>query len=66
VSANLHVSQDKCHVANYAQWRSQEDLDAMMKDPAAHVHMREAASVATSFSPLYYTLVETHSAEARQ
>lgn len=63
VSANLHVSRDKRHVANYAQWRSQEDLDAMMKDPAAQVHMREAASIATSFTPIYYELCETHSAE---
>lgn len=62
VSANLHVSRDKCHVANYAQWRSQEDLDAMMKDPEAHVHMREAASIASSFTPIYYELRETHSA----
>jgi quinol monooxygenase YgiN len=63
VSANLHVSHDKRHVANYAQWRSREDLDAMMKDPAAHVHMRDAASIATSFTPIYYELRETHSVE---
>lgn len=63
VSANLHVSQDKRHVANYAQWRCQEDLDAMMNDPTAQVHMREAASIATSFTPIYYELCETHSAE---
>ena len=24
VSANLHMSQDRRHVANYAQWRSQD------------------------------------------
>ena len=28
VSANLHISYDKRHVANYAQWRSQADVDA--------------------------------------
>lgn len=63
VSANLHVSGDKRHVANYAQWRSQEDLDAMMKDPAAQIHMREAAGIATSFEPISYALRESHSAE---
>ena len=62
VSANLHVSHDKRHAANYAQWRSQQDLDAMMKDPAAHVHMREAAGIATSFTPIYYELREAHAA----
>ena len=62
VSANLHVSHDRRHVANYAQWRSKADLDAMMKDPGAQVHMREAAGIATSFSPIYYDLCEIHSA----
>ena len=66
VSANLHVSQDKRHVANYAQWRSQDDLDAMMKDPAARTHMAGAASIATSFEPIYYELCETHAAEGEQ
>lgn len=60
VSANLHLSQDKTHVANYAQWRSQHDLDAMMRDPAAVQHMRDAANIATSFDPVYYELRETH------
>lgn len=62
VSANLHVSRDRRHVANYAQWRSQADLDAMMSDPAARAHMGEAAAVAESFEPIYYELRESHPA----
>jgi quinol monooxygenase YgiN len=62
VSANLHVSQDRRHVANYAQWRSQADLDAMMSDPAARVHMQQAAAIATSFDPIYYALRVSHAA----
>lgn len=60
VSANLHVSRDRRNVANYAQWRSQEDLDAMMADPVAQVHMREAAAIAEGFDPIYYELRESH------
>ncbi len=63
VSASLHVSRDRKHVANYAQWRSQADLDAMMNDPAAQAHMREAGSLAESFDPIYYDLRETHGAQ---
>jgi quinol monooxygenase YgiN len=63
VSANLHISHDKRHVANYAQWRSKDDLDAMMKDPSAQVHMRQAAGIANSFTPIYYELRETHGAK---
>lgn len=60
VSANLHMSLDRRHVANYAQWRSQRDVDAMMADPDAQAHMRQAAAIATSFEPIYYQLRETH------
>ena len=60
ISANLHLSGDKRYVANYAQWRSKEDLEAMMKNPDAQVHMREAAGLATSYQPIYYDLRESH------
>lgn len=62
ISASLHVSLDKKHVANYAQWRSQADIDAMMNDPNAQTHMRKAAEMAESFDPIYYELRESHSA----
>ena len=63
ISASLHVSLDRKHVTNYAQWRSQADLDAMMNDPDAQAHMREAGGIAESFDPIYYHLHETHRAE---
>ena len=62
ISANLHISTDKRHVANYAQWRSQADVDAMMNDPAARDHMGRAAELAVSFDPIYYELRESHTA----
>ena len=63
VSANLHISQDRRHVANYAQWRTQQDLDGMMNDAEAGRHMAEAADIATSYDPVYYTLRESISAD---
>ena len=62
ISANLHISQDKRHVANYVQWRSQADLDAMMSDPSAREHMGKAAALAETFDPIYYELRESHTA----
>lgn len=62
VSANLHMSHDKKHIANYVQWRSQADIDAMMKNPDAQAHMRKAADIADSLDPIYYELREAHSA----
>lgn len=64
VSANLHVSRDRRRVANYAQWRSQSALDAMMSDPSAREHMKEAAAIAVTFDPIYYELRESHAADA--
>ncbi len=60
ISANLHISADKKRVANYGQWRSKADVDAMMANPEARTHMLQAASIATSFDPIYYELRETH------
>lgn len=63
ISANLHVSHDRRHVANYAQWRTRQDLDAMMADTAAQHHMSRAADIATSFDPIYYELRESAHAD---
>ncbi len=54
VSANLHRSLDGTKVANYAQWRSREDFEAMLEDPEAAAHMREAAEIAEKFEPHLY------------
>lgn len=62
ISANLHVSTDKTRVVNYAQWRTHEDFLAMLGDPEAQPHMKEAAALATSYDPVFYTLRHAHEA----
>lgn len=47
VSANLHRSTDQRRVINYVQWRSKDDYDAMLTNPQAIPHMRQAAQLAT-------------------
>ena len=56
VSANLHVSEDKTRVVNYAQWRTKADLEAMYRNPEAQPHMKTAADLAESYDPVLYTL----------
>jgi len=51
ISANIHKSLDGTRVTNYAQWRSQEDFEAIGKNPEAAVHMRAVIQLATSFEP---------------
>jgi heme-degrading monooxygenase HmoA len=54
VSANLHKSLDGTRVANYAQWRSWEDFEAMLKNPEAAMHIKEAAEIAEKFEQHLY------------
>ena len=56
VSANLHVSEDKTRVVNYAQWRAKADLEAMYRNPEAQPHMKSAADLAEFYDPVLYTL----------
>jgi len=56
VSANLHRSFDGTRVANYAQWRSREELEAMLAHPSAAAHLREAAALATAIEPHLYAI----------
>jgi len=61
ISANLHISDDKKTLTNYAQWASLEDFQNMQKNEEARNHMKLAASIATEFIPVTYSTVWTHS-----
>jgi quinol monooxygenase YgiN len=66
VSATIHKSLDGVRVTNYAQWRSREDLEAMLRNPAASPHLKEAAALATSFEPHLYQVSEVRGVARRQ
>jgi quinol monooxygenase YgiN len=53
VSANIHRSLDGVRVVNYAQWKSKEAFEVMLKNSAAQEHMNEALSVSISEPHLY-------------
>jgi heme-degrading monooxygenase HmoA len=54
ISANIHRSFDGTRVTNYAQWRSKEAFEAMLRDREAAEHMGEAAKIAERFEPHLY------------
>jgi quinol monooxygenase YgiN len=66
VSANIHRSLDGTKVVNYAQWRRQADLKAMLRDPAAQAHLRTAGELATSVEPHLYEVIFTDERPAEQ
>ena len=53
VSANIHASLDGTRVLNYAQWRSVEDIKAMLANPAAHAHFAEVRAIAKPERGIY-------------
>lgn len=59
ISANIHRGLDGTTVANYAQWRSRQDFEAIFGNPEAIAHMREAEKLALSFEPHLYEVVFT-------
>jgi len=60
ISANLHISEDKKTLTNYAQWATLDDFQNMMKDKGAQEHMKKAASLATEFRPVTYSEIWSH------
>lgn len=53
ISANIHKSLDGVRVTNYAQWRSREDFEAMLKNPEALAHMGPIKEIADNDGHLY-------------
>jgi hypothetical protein len=60
-TANIYRSLNGTKVANYAQWRSPQDFQALAHNPEAVAHMRRAQALAT-FEPALYEVVFTHHA----
>ena len=60
VAANIHASTDGTRVVNYAQWQSADAFHAMLGNPTAQEHMRQAAAVADQYDPHLYTVESVH------
>ena len=59
ISAILHRSVDGTKVTMYAQWRSVADYQAMRDDPAPHLFLEKALSIASFIEPRLYEVVRT-------
>jgi quinol monooxygenase YgiN len=60
ISARLHRSLDGTKVTMYAQWRSDEDYQAMRENPAPLPYLQRALAIA-KFEPGMYEVVRTFS-----
>ncbi len=53
ISATIHKSLDGIRVVNYAQWRSQQDFEAMRNNPEAQAHMKPLMEISKPDFHLY-------------
>lgn len=60
ISASIHRGLDGDKVANYAQWRSLEHFQAMLKNPLAREHMQKAMRLAEKVEPTLYEVESSH------
>ena len=65
LSARLHRSLDGTKVTMYAQWRSNEEYQAMRKDPGPLPYLQQALAIA-KFEPGMYEVVKTFSPAGRE
>ena len=66
ISANLHISDDRRTITNYAQWSTREDFYNMMDDPKAKVHMKKIIALVKEFRPVTYSKVWTHTVKGEE
>jgi hypothetical protein len=63
IAANIYASTDGTRVVNYAQWQSADAFHAMLDNPSAQVHMRQAAAIADptpTFTPWNQCTIADH------
>jgi|GEM_PF-3292069 len=58
------MAKGKKYVTNYAQWRSQADIDSMMADPEIRKQLKQAGELADSVNPILCELRGTFKAAA--
>ena len=60
ISANVLKSLDGERVTNFAQWRSREAFETMLKDPKAREHMQSIQEFASGEPHLYEVVDVVH------
>ncbi len=58
IGASIHKSTDGEHIANYVQWKTLDDLQAMFADPRMRARMAEVAALSVSVMPIACTVVD--------
>jgi quinol monooxygenase YgiN len=60
IAAGLHVNDAQTRIANYSQWRSRADFQAMLRTPDMRARNRTLAALCKTFEPVMYDVVATY------
>lgn len=60
IGAGLHVNDAQTRIANYSQWRSREDFQAMLRSDEMRARNRVIASLCKNFEPVMYDVAATY------
>ncbi len=59
ISAGLHVNDAQTRIANYSQWRSREDFQAMLRSDEMRRRNREISDLCKTFEPVMYDVARS-------
>ncbi|MBR9650625.1 antibiotic biosynthesis monooxygenase family protein [Thalassovita aquimarina] len=59
ISAGLHVNDAQTRIANYSQWRSREDFQAMLRSDEMRRRNREISGLCKTFEPVMYDVARS-------
>ena len=57
ISAALHVNDAQTRIANYSQWETREDFQAMLRSEAMLERSRKINGMCKNFEPVMYDVV---------
>ncbi|EPX86785.1 antibiotic biosynthesis monooxygenase family protein [Salipiger mucosus] len=60
VAAGLHVNDAQTRIANYSQWRSRDDFQAMLRSDEMRSRNRRFNELCRSFEPVMYDVVAAY------
>lgn len=60
LGAGLHVNDAQTRIANYSQWESREDFQAMLRSDEMRTRNRKINDLCKSFTPVMYEVMEVY------
>lgn len=60
IAAAIHVNDARTRIANYSQWRSRDDFQAVLRNVEMQDWNRQFSELCRSFAPIMYDVLEVH------